>query len=786
MASAHIISGQRWSLRTSLIITIVAMGVLGLMLALLSGTIYRNQAIEQHRTAVVQMIEQEADTLLDELNRRSQLLLQPLQNSSGFRALVRQGNRAAIERQFKDHIRAHADEIKEAAWIRIAAYDTKFHLIGESSIRVINRDLDHQTCSNLFPLVTGVKELGHRRGVSGFCASSERPYYAIIVPVNPDAPTGYLQVVIDPIGQLTTIEKILGMPLRLGFSGAKLYESSSWSKSAATDGMLTVGYARPIYGSDEVVTIVATDDITPFQKKLTNTRYVVMVAAVAITLIAVIIALTILQRTVLNPLQALTDQLRKVRQDTVHLGQRVQIMGNTEVSELAAGFNEMTIRLRELYESLEHMAFTDPLTKLPNRMLFHDRLHQAILSARREGKSFALLIMDLDRFKEINDTLGHHVGDLILEQVGERLRGMLRASDTVARMGGDEFAVLLGAVDRQQVAMAARMLVKALRPSFMVEEQRFEIGASIGIALYPDHGEEASVLTRRADVAMYAAKNTNSEFVFYTSALDEHMPKRLALMGELRQAVDYEEFVVYYQPKVNLQTGHAAGVEALVRWQHPTKDILLPDTFLPLMEQSGLIRSLTSIVLSAALKACREWHRAGLDIPVSVNFSTRDLQDPFLGDNLSDLVNEQGIQPEWLELEVTESTVMADPARAMDILGDIASKGIQIALDNFGTGYSSLGYLKKLPIGAVKIDRSFVIGMTEDEHNATIVRSSIDLAHNMGLKVVAEGVENAEVMTHLKNLGCDAAQGMFISRPMPLDELLSWLKSSTWGTKLPN
>ncbi|MFQ5760864.1 MAG: EAL domain-containing protein, partial [Acidiferrobacterales bacterium] len=667
-----------------------------------------------------------------------------------------------------------------------SAYDAKFDLIGESSTSVIDPSLGHQTCSNLFPLVTGIKELGHRRGVSGFCASSERPYYAIIVPVNPDAPTGYLQVVVDPIDHLTAIEKVLGMPLRLGFSGAKLYESNTWPQSATTDRILTVDYIRQIYGSDQTVTIAATKDITPFQGKLTKTRYVVMVAAVAITLIAVMIALMILQRTALNPLQALTDQLRKVRQDKAHLGQPVQVTGNAEVSELAAGFNEMTIRLRELYESLEHMAFTDPLTKLPNRMLFHDRLHQAILNARREHRSFALLIMDLDRFKEINDTLGHHVGDLILEQVGERLRDKLRASDTVARMGGDEFAVLLGAVDRQQAEMAARMLIKALRPPFMVEEQRFEIGASIGITLYPDHGEEASVLTQRADVAMYAAKNTTCEFVFYTSALDQHMPKRLALMGELRQAVDYEEFVVYYQPKVNLQTGHVAGVEALVRWQHPTKDILLPDTFIPLMEQSGLIRSLTPIVLTAALKGCRDWQKAGLDIPVSVNFSTRDLQDPFLGDNLSDLVNEQGIQPEWLELEVTESTVMADPARAMDILSDIASKGVQIAIDDFGTGYSSLGYLKKLPISAVKIDRSFVIGMTEDEHNATIVRSSIDLAHNMGLKVVAEGVENADVVANLTNLGCDAAQGMFISRPMPVDELLSWLKSSTWGKKLPN
>lgn len=786
MASAHAISVQRWSLRTSLIITIVAMGVLGLMLALLSGTIYRNQAIEQHRAVVAQMIEQETDTLLGELNQRSQLLLQPLQDSTPFRAFVRQGNVAAIKRQLKDHVRAHTDEIKEAEWIRIAAYDAEFNLIGESSTSAINPGLDHQACSNLFPLVTGAKELGRRRGVSGFCASSKRPYYTIIVPIDAHVRSGYLQVVADPISQLTTIEKILGMPLRLGFSGAELYQSGTWSQSAATDRALSVDYVRQIYGSGETVTITATKDITPFENKLTKTRYVVMVAAVAITLIAVVIALMILQRTALNPLQALTDQLRRVRQDKAHLGQRVQIMGNAEVSELAAGFNEMTIRLKELYESLEHMAFTDPLTKLPNRMLFHDRLHQAILNARREDRSFALLIMDLDRFKEINDTLGHHVGDVILEQVGERLRDMLRASDTVARMGGDEFAVLLGAVDRQQAEMAARMLIKALRPAFMVEEQRFEIGASIGIALYPDHGEEASVLTQRADVAMYAAKNTNSDFVFYTSALDQHMPKRLALMGELRQAVDYEEFVVYYQPKVNLQTGHVAGVEALVRWQHPTRDILLPDTFMPLMEQSGLIRSLTPIVLGAALKACRDWHKAGLDIPVSVNFSTRDLQDPFLGDNLSDLVSEQEIQPEWLELEVTESTVMADPARAMDILSDIASKGIQIAIDDFGTGYSSLGYLKKLPISAVKIDRSFVIGMTEDEHNATIVRSSIDLAHNMGLKVVAEGVENDDVMADLKDLGCDTAQGMFISRPLPLEELLSWLKNSSWGTKLPN
>ncbi len=261
------------------------------------------------------------------------------------------------------------------------------------------------------------------------------------------------------------------------------------------------------------------------------------------------------------------------------------------------------------------------------------------------------------------------------------------------------------------------------------------------------------------------------------------MPSRLALMGELRHAVDSEEFVMYYQPRVNLHTDQISGMEALVRWRHPEKDIVLPDTFIPLMEQSGLIKSLTPWVLNAALQACHDWHNEGFNASVSVNLSTRDLQDPYLVDSLSDLLVACDVVPNWLELEITESTVMIDPSRALEILTAIAEMGVKLSIDDFGTGYSSLGYLKKLPVSAIKIDQSFIAGMAQDESDAAIVRTSIDLAHNMGLKVVAEGVENADALSLLRTLGCDAAQGIFITEPLPLAKLKRWLVDSSWSRR---
>lgn len=777
---------KRLSLRTSLVITIIAMGLLALVLALLSGSIYRNVSIEQQQTAVVQMIKREADAILLELRKQSYGLAKAFQDDPNFGAALNSRNSDAVVRQLDHQLEVHLSVMTRPAALKLFVYDQKFNLVGESSKTRGRTDLNRATCDNLLAIVRNDKATKPSGPITGLCTSGHYPYYTVIVPVEMEQLVGHLQIVADPTKQLRSMENTFAMPLRLTFGDAMLYRSRTWPHARVAYKHLVAEYERGILGSQKRLAIAVVKDLTPFYEKLMKTKYLVMLLALFVTLTAVIIALVTLQRTALNPLQALTAQLRKLRQDKRHLGQLVRIAGNAEVSELAAGFNEMTTQLKELYESLEHMAFTDPLTKLPNRTLFHDRLQQAILNARRELKPFALFIMDLDHFKDINDTLGHHIGDFILRQVGERIMGKLRESDTVARMGGDEFAILLATVGAQHAEMAARMLLKALRIPFVVEGHSFEIGASIGIALYPRHGEDVNTLTQRADIAMYAAKNSNSGFAFYTDELNKHMPNRLELMGELRQAVDSEEFVLYYQPKVDLHTKQVAGMEALVRWQHPTREIVLPDAFIPLMEQSGLIRSLTPWVLNTALQDCHDWRNDGYDVSVSVNLSTRDLQDPYIADSLNDLIAACNVKPEWLELEITESTVMIDPTRALEALTDIAEMGIKLSIDDFGTGYSSLGYLKKLPVRVLKIDKSFVIGMTQDQNDATIVRSSIDLAHNMGLRVVAEGVENPEALSLLTNLGCDAAQGFFISQPLPATEVKRWLIDSSWGSGLKN
>ncbi|MBI3609570.1 MAG: EAL domain-containing protein [Nitrospirae bacterium] len=456
---------------------------------------------------------------------------------------------------------------------------------------------------------------------------------------------------------------------------------------------------------------------------------------------------------------------------------RIVVSGEDEVLAIVRDITERKAQAA----ALEYQALHDVLTDLPNRTLVQDRLKQAIHAADRENRPLALLIMDLDRFKDVNDALGHHHGDLLLKQVGPRVLSVLRESDTVARLGGDEFAVLLPATDINGAAVAARKILEALDRPFVVEGFFLEIGASIGIALFPEHGEDADILMRRADVAMYQAKQSGSGFAVYISEHDRHSPRRLALMGELRHAVERRELVLYYQPKINLKTGRTTGVEALVRWQHPQHGLILPDQFIALAEHTGVIKPLTLWVLSDAARQCRDWQQAGMEFTVAVNLSARNLQDLQLPDQIAEMLQTSGIRPDFLELEITESAIMADPARVLEIISRLKAMGIRFSIDDFGAGYSSLSYLRKLPVAAVKVDKSFVIGMTANEDDAIIVRSTIDLAHNLGLKVVAEGVESQEILDRLVAMGCDAAQGYYISHPVPAEGFTRWLGESPWG-----
>ncbi|MCG3112202.1 MAG: EAL domain-containing protein [Candidatus Manganitrophus sp. SB1] len=433
--------------------------------------------------------------------------------------------------------------------------------------------------------------------------------------------------------------------------------------------------------------------------------------------------------------------------------------------------------------AVQHLAYYDTLTDLPNRTLLQDRLQQAILAAKRDKKTLALLVMDLDRFKEINNILGHHYGDLVLQQVGPRLREVLRESDTVARLGGDEFAVLLLSIGLDGAILTAEKILRYFLTPFVVDCLSLEVGTSIGISLFPDHGDDANTLLRRADMAMYEAKQQSTGYAVYSPQHERHNSSHLILMGDLRHAIDRNELFLQYQPKIDLRNRSIIGVEALVRWQHPSRGTVPPDQFIPLSEQGGLIKPLTLWVLKAALSQCHAWHQAGLKLSVAVNLSARNLQDSQLPDQVARLLQAYDLGPGWLHLEITESVIMADPTRAMEILNQLSKMEVHLSIDDFGTGYSSLGYLKKLPVDEIKIDKSFVKEMAVEKDDAMIVRSTIDLAHNLGLKVVAEGIETQEIYDRLVALGCDAAQGYYISRPVSPADLLGWVADSPWASK---
>jgi diguanylate cyclase (GGDEF)-like protein len=433
-------------------------------------------------------------------------------------------------------------------------------------------------------------------------------------------------------------------------------------------------------------------------------------------------------------------------------------------------------RLRKRAEEQEHLALHDVLTGLANRALFRDRVKQALRLGEREEQVVAVLLMDLDHFKEINDTLGHHHGDIVLQETARRLQHTLRETDTIARLGGDEFAMVLPNVpDPASVIHVAEKIRDALRVPFIVQGLTLDVRASIGAAFFPGHGRDVDTLLQRADVAMYLAKTAQSGFEIYTVEKDQYSPGRLALVGELRSAIDNNEFLIHYQPKVDLRTGEVKGVEALLRWEHPLRKLVPPDEFIPLAEHTGLIDALTSYVLDQALRDVHGWREQGSNLKVAVNLSARSLLDNEFPAQVSAALRKWKVPPASLTLEITESTILSDPTRAAGVLNTLSRMGVELSIDDFGTGYSSLVHLRRLPLKELKIDKSFVLNMSIDDNDRVIVRSLVDLGRNLGLQVVAEGVETEEVWNALLKLGCDYAQGFYNSRPMPAEQLTRWL-----------
>jgi diguanylate cyclase (GGDEF)-like protein len=440
---------------------------------------------------------------------------------------------------------------------------------------------------------------------------------------------------------------------------------------------------------------------------------------------------------------------------------------------------------------LAHQARHDMLTGLPNRAMFYDRTDGALVRAATDGSSTAVMLFDLDRFKEINDTMGHNYGDRVLTEVGPRVTSVLRAGDTLARLGGDEFCVLLPQVGGEADAVqVANRIIAVLEFPFDVEGTILGIEASCGISMAPTDGRSADLLLQRADVAMYVAKESQAHVVVYRDELDVNTPDRLALLGDLRNAVGRGEFVLHFQPKASLVTGRVEGAEALIRWQHPSLGLLYPDTFIPEAERTGLIEPITHWVLDEALHRCRRWMddvepSGSLEFSVAVNLSTRSLLDASLPEVVKAALARWQVPAHLLDLEITETIIMTDPTRARRVLTELADMGVTLSIDDFGTGYSSLAYLRDLPVHELKIDRTFVQDMGSNSDNEVIVRAVVDLARNLGLRTIAEGVEDLGTWEQLRQLGCDSAQGYYLARPMPPDQFWAWVHQCGGTVDLP-
>ncbi|MFD9698655.1 putative bifunctional diguanylate cyclase/phosphodiesterase [Lentzea sp. NPDC059081] len=424
----------------------------------------------------------------------------------------------------------------------------------------------------------------------------------------------------------------------------------------------------------------------------------------------------------------------------------------------------------------EHEAHHDALTGLANRTLLARRMELAVEKARKKDEPLALLIVDLDRFKEVNDSLGHHTGDLLLRQVANRLSWAVRDTDLVARLGGDEFAVLLpGVGSAENAGMVAEKILQALALPVTLEGLELEIAGSVGVALCPSDSGDGHELLRHADIAMYAAKREKSGVAVYDARLHERGAAHLTAVTELRHAIDRGELFLHYQPKALANTGAVCGVEALARWQHPTRGLVRPDEFIPVAEENGLIEPLTRYVIDAALRQCRAWSDAGWEVPVSVNVGAACLHHTEFPGDVADLIKRHGLPARLLTLEITESAIISDPERAVEVLRGLTDLGVRLSIDDFGTGYSSISYLRSMRVHEMKLDRSFVTHMCTDAGDSAIVHALVALARNFGLQAVAEGVEDQDTWTALAEAGCDVVQGYFLSEPLPAEEVVSWL-----------
>jgi diguanylate cyclase (GGDEF)-like protein len=785
MQLLRFLSPQRLQTR----IVAVFLGLLLLVQAISLGFI--RESIDRNARSAIQVElatgERVFQRLLNQNNANLDQATRVLTADYGFRAAIASGDAATLESALLNNVeRIHAD-------LAVVA-DADFHLRASTTAhasafmaavrRYASKSLAGGNAQNQIDIIDG------------------QPYQIVAVPVRAPSVIGWVGMgfrvdrrLLQDMGSLSGLEVALLLHLRddswqvsVSTLDAKRWAdlSQAWvhpHSHSGSDGVdITVAgveySARPITlpgGKDQPPTTAllmrsVDEALAPYRQLQLSLLVLTAVGVLVFGFGSVLMA-----RRITTPLRMLSTSARRLERGDY--GAEVRLNHPGEIGELAQSFETMRQAIQAREGEIRRLAFQDALTDLPNREQFRHDLRHALTRASAEGQPCAVLMLDMDRFKHVNDVLGHRFGDRLLRAVAERLRhNALSAHDVLARLGGDEFAILLADTDAEAALPVAQRILAAFERPITLDDHTVDLGAGIGVASAPLHGLDADLLLSRAELAMYAAKQQQSGTVTYHPGLDSTSEESLTMLSDLRHAVDDHQMRLYLQPKIDLKTGQVLGGEALVRWQHPTRGMVPPMKFIPFAEQTGFVRVLTLWMIEQVAQVSEQLRAQGLRMKIAVNLSTRDLMDQELPMKLDRVLQRHHVDPRLIILEITESAIMDDPQRALATLNRLHALGVKLSIDDFGTGYSSLAYLKQLPVDELKIDKSFVLNMENDLQDAKIVRSTVDLAHNLGLSVVAEGVETKKAWKLLEALACDEAQGYYIAKPMPAAQFADWVK----------
>ena len=697
-------------------LVVILLSLLSMGLVMVAWNVYSKFMLENQERAVGEQVARESTLLLKNVESIAEYVGMYTQHQPAFRRAFHNRNTSALTAALDEQFHQYQVSIGNLKLVQSYVYDAKFQLLASSSQRMVGSEVGSTLCYDAIEIAAKREAGDQLKILSGICRLESGRYSTMILPVGGLRHEGYLQLVYDPYYALLSLEKNLAKPLAITTVKEEvIYRSPFWRVTDNNHEVVVAGvWLRDINGAP-VSEVQIQQDLRDLMGRSVDARNRLLLFAGGFTLLVLVLALWALQVSMIKPIRELINQLNLVRQGRHHLSSPLSLTGNAEVRELVQVFNNMSADLARLYDEYEEAAFIDQLTSLPNRTLFLDRLRQMILASERKGERFGIMLLDLDGFKEINDALGHQVGDKLLQKIAQRLKRTIRASSTIARvvnepigdeytseavrfseltlarLGGDEFAILLPSLkDVDGAISVAKRIASALEPHAEIDGNSIVVAGTLGIAMFPEHGEDAEELLRRADIAMYVAKHIQSDFSVYDVAYDTHSVKQLALKAELRSAIEEDQMVLFYQPKLDFKSGYVSSVEALVRWKHPTRGMIPPDQFIPLSEQRGLIGPLTEWVIQKALWQYNQWQSQGIYLQIAVNLSSRVLFDLSLPNKIERLLIEAKLPASVLSFEITEEATMIDPSRAMDIMNRLNEMGLVLSIDDFGTGYSSL------------------------------------------------------------------------------------------------